>query len=76
MNPILLTAVTDVLATVTEWVTGLVTLISSTITSIVSIFYDGTTGLTFLGIMVLIMFGIAIVRFVLRYVRGFLPRSM
>lgn len=64
---------TDVISIITAWLTGIMTWFTSTITSVVALFYDDATSkLTFLGQMSLLALAFGFVLLVIRFVRGFI----
>lgn len=50
--------VADIISTITEWITGVLSFVTSAFEGVVSIFYTEADGLTLYG--VLLLFGIAV----------------
>lgn len=66
--------VTDILSTITSWLTGFWTLLTSSITSAVGVFWNTTTGLTPIGILGLFGVGVGLVYLGLNFVMRFFKK--
>lgn len=66
--------VTSIITALTSWVSGFVTLITESLSSVVAIFYDSTTGLTVIGSLALLGLAIGLVGFVIAFVRGLINK--
>ena len=64
----ILTAIGTMFTSVIGWIT-------STITSVTDIFYDGTNGFTFVGTLLLVAFGIGFVWVLINFIRGLVRRG-
>lgn len=64
------TVVEEIFGTIGEGVTSFITVIKSAITSIVQVFWDGTTGFTFLGTLAIIAVCAGLVWAIVRLIRG------
>lgn len=63
--------VTEVINTITQWVTGFMTTVIDVIQGMVPLFYDGENGLTILGVLGLMGISIGLVRFGISFVQRF-----
>lgn len=54
--------ITDIFTTVGEIIAGVAQAFTSVFSSIAGVFYDETTGLTIVGILALLGFGVAVVK--------------
>lgn len=64
----ILQAIGTMLSSVLGWVT-------TTITSVVGLFYDSTEGFTFIGTLLLVAFGIGFVWVLINFIRGLVKRG-
>lgn len=64
----ILQAIGDVIAEVITW-------LSTSITSVVAMFYNATTGFTFLGVLLLVGFGLSFVWVLINFIRGLVRRG-
>lgn len=64
----ILSAIGTMLTSVLGWTT-------STITSVVGLFYDSTEGFTFIGTLLLVAFGIGFVWVLINFIRGLVRRG-
>ena len=55
--------------------TSVISWITSTITSVTEIFYDSTSGFTFVGTLLLVAFGIGFVWVLINFIRGLVRRG-
>lgn len=55
--------------------TSVVGWITSTVTSVEAIFYDSTSGFTFIGTLLLVAFGIGFVWVLINFIRGLVRRG-
>lgn len=67
--------VQQIFSVISDAITSFATALSSAVTSITSLFYDSTNGMTFLGVCLLIAAGVGIVYFVVRWISGLVRRS-
>lgn len=63
--------VSEVINTITQWVTGFMSAILDVIEGLVPVFYDETAGLTVLGVLGLMGISIGLVRFGINFVQRF-----
>lgn len=63
--------VTEVVTTITEWVTGFMSAVLNVIEGLIPLFYDATEGLTILGVLGLMGISIGLVRFGISFVQRF-----
>ena len=66
--------IADIFTAITDIVSGVIGVFTEifTDTGIIAVFYDETTGLTFVGLLVLLLFGFGLVRWGLKWVAGLL----
>ena len=64
----ILSAIGTMFTTILSWIT-------STITGVSAIFYDGETGFTFVGTLLLVAFGIGFVWVLINFIRGLVRRG-
>ena len=64
----ILTAIGQMFTSVIGWIT-------STVTSVEAIFYDSTSGFTFVGTLLLVAFGIGFVWVLINFIRGLVRRG-
>lgn len=67
--------ITEIFEVIGGAVTNFATTLSSAVTSITSMFYDPTNGMTFLGTLLLIAAGVGIVYWGFRLIRGLIRRA-
>ena len=67
--------ITEIFDVIGSAVTNFATTLSSAVSSITSMFYDPTNGMTFLGTLLLIAAGIGIVYWGFRLIRGLIRRA-
>lgn len=65
----------SILSAIGTMFTSVIGWITSTITSVTEIFYDGTTGFTFVGTLLLVAFGIGFVWVLINFIRGLVRRG-
>lgn len=66
--------VSEIISTITAWMTGFWTFIQSTITSAIGLFYNTTDGLTVIGILALFGLAVGLVYFGLSFVTRFFKK--
>ena len=71
--------VSEIIGIVTEWITGLISMLVSSASGLIAIFWtsgpDGTNGeFTVLGVFLLLALGMTIVMFVFNFIRGLIQR--
>lgn len=66
-----MTIITEVINTITSWVTGFMGAIISVIEGLIPVFYDVEAGLTVLGVLGLMGISIGLVRFGINFVQRF-----
>lgn len=64
-----------ILSSIGTMLTSVLSWITSTITGVVSLFYDATDGFTFLGVLLLVSFGIGFVWILINFIRGLVKRG-
>ena len=64
-----------ILSAIGTMFTSVIGWITSTITSVTDIFYDSTTGFTFVGTLLLVAFGIGFVWVLINFIRGLVRRG-
>lgn len=64
----ILQAIGDVISSVITWIT-------SSMTSVVGLFYDATNGFTFIGVLLLVGFGLSLVWVLINFIRGLVRRG-
>ena len=62
--------VSAIFASITQAVTAFIGTLSSGITAMVALFYDGTTGLTVVGTLATIVVAVSLCYFLLRFIMG------
>lgn len=67
--------VTEIFEVIGGVVTQFANTLGSAITSITSMFYDPTNGMTFLGVLLLIAAGVGLVYWGFRLIRGLIKRA-
>lgn len=64
-----------ILSAIGTMFTSVIGWITSTITSVTDIFYDSTSGFTFVGTLLLVAFGIGFVWVLINFIRGLVRRG-
>lgn len=64
----ILTAIGTMITSVVSWIT-------STFTSVSSIFYDATDGFTFVGVLLLVAFGLGLVWVLINFIKSLVKRG-
>lgn len=64
----ILTAIGSMFTSVATWIT-------STITQVSGIFYDATDGFTFVGVLLLVAFGLGLVWVVINFIKSLVKRG-
>lgn len=64
----ILTAIGTAITSVAGWVTSL-------LTSVAGVFYDATNGFTFIGVLLLVAFGLSMVWVGINFLRGLVKRG-
>ncbi len=63
--------ITDIIAVVGAWITGVLDWIASAVEGVVSVFYDGETSkLTLVGVLLLFGLAMSLVFFAFRFIMG------
>lgn len=63
--------ISEVINTITQWVTGFMSAIIDVIEGLIPVFYDAESGLTVLGVLGLMGISIGLVRFGINFIQRF-----
>ena len=67
--------VQQIFQVIADAVTSFANALSSAVTSITSLFYNQTSGMTFLGVLLLIGAGVGLIYFVVRWISSLVRRT-
>lgn len=65
----------NILQAIGEVIEEVITWITTSMTNVVGLFYDSTNGFTFLGVLLLVGFGLSFVWVLINFIRGLVRRG-